>query len=186
MGIKHTFKDLSGLRFGRLTVRWPSGRHGGRTRWLCSCECGSIRPSIPTDHLVRGNTKSCGCLQREKAARTGAAKKLPNHGAGMNALYARYRIAATQRGLIFGISKKVFVFTILLDCHYCGAKPRKCYVNKSVFCVSNGIDRMNNSKGYEKSNIVPCCSTCNFMKVKMSHDEFIKQCRAVAKFREKI
>lgn len=182
--MKHAFKDLSGRKFGRLTAQWPTGRQYGKTRWLCLCECGGFRSSVNSDSLLAGNSRSCGCLQREKAALVGAAKKLPNNGAGMNGLYARYRIAAVLRGLTFDISKRLFVSTALLDCHYCGAKPRKCYVNRSVFCMCNGIDRVDSQKGYEESNIVPCCSICNFMKAKMSHDGFIEQCRAVVKFQE--
>eukprot|EP01083_Nonionella_stella_P042202 114136_1 len=45
-----------------------------------------------------------------------------------------------------------------------------------------GIDRMDNDKGYEKDNVVPCCKTCNIMKRTLSVDYFIKICKHIASF----
>ena len=59
------FKDLTGQRFGRLTVinRVENNKYN-RTQWLCQCECG--KTTILTGNaLLRGNTKSCGCLGAE-------------------------------------------------------------------------------------------------------------------------
>lgn len=62
--------QLSGKRFGRLTVsdKWES-RNGNRY-WLCHCDCGNDK-WIMARSLVSGNTKSCGCLSREKAREGG-------------------------------------------------------------------------------------------------------------------
>lgn len=35
-------------------------------RWRCRCDCGNIR-DVRADDLKSGNSKSCGCIQREKA-----------------------------------------------------------------------------------------------------------------------
>lgn len=55
-------KDLTGQRFGRLTVLSEYGRDKSRSiLWLCKCECGK-------EHIVTGSNlrnkqvKSCGCL----------------------------------------------------------------------------------------------------------------------------
>lgn len=54
--------DLTGWRFGRLTVLAPAGRIGRYTAWLCRCECG--RETVATTRKLRGgNTRSCGCLK---------------------------------------------------------------------------------------------------------------------------
>jgi hypothetical protein len=55
----------SGQRFGRLTVlkRVPP-KKGHRSGWLCVCDCGN-ETTVITNHLTRGNTKSCGCLHIE-------------------------------------------------------------------------------------------------------------------------
>lgn len=57
-------KDLTGQRFGRLTVREFSRIKWGHAIWLCSCRCGNL-VFIPQGSLARGLTKSCGCLRRE-------------------------------------------------------------------------------------------------------------------------
>ena len=59
--------ELTGQRFGRLVAvkRLESDRRGA-ARWLCQCDCGGT--STPyTNNLRRGMSKSCGCLQAEKA-----------------------------------------------------------------------------------------------------------------------
>ena len=59
--------DLTGQVFGRLRVISKSEiRRDNRVCWNCICECGTERV-IMGKSLVSGNTKSCGCLQRDKA-----------------------------------------------------------------------------------------------------------------------
>lgn len=54
-------KDLTGQRFGMLTALGRAQSINGRTTWLCKCDCGNFKIA-QTDLLVRGATKSCGCL----------------------------------------------------------------------------------------------------------------------------
>jgi 5-methylcytosine-specific restriction endonuclease McrA len=63
------FKDLTGQRFSRLTVLRRLPNYKKSVVWECSCECGVI-VSVLSGSLVTGNTKSCGCLQKETTSRT--------------------------------------------------------------------------------------------------------------------
>ena len=55
-------KDLSNQRFGRLTALWPlDEKRSGRTVWHCRCDCGN-EADVTVSNLLRGTTKSCGCL----------------------------------------------------------------------------------------------------------------------------
>ena len=58
-------KDLTGARYGRLTVleRKGSNKHG-RPLWLCKCDCTNTI-LLSTPRLQSGNTKSCGCFRQE-------------------------------------------------------------------------------------------------------------------------
>lgn len=57
--------DLTGQRFGRLVVvRYVGRSRGKKNLWLCKCDCGNEK-IVAVDKLHSGNTKSCGCLQRE-------------------------------------------------------------------------------------------------------------------------
>jgi hypothetical protein len=57
-------KDLTGMKFGRLTVMWPAGLKGKNVVWMCSCECGSYHAALGYN-LTNGHTQSCGCLLKE-------------------------------------------------------------------------------------------------------------------------
>ena len=58
-------KDLTGQKFGMLTVIGLNGRDkGGRAMWLCKCDCGSEQPVIAEGHNLQvGHTASCGCVR---------------------------------------------------------------------------------------------------------------------------
>lgn len=58
--------DLTGQKFGRLTVLSYAETRNGRARWLCRCDCGKEK-TVDTASLKSGKTKSCGCLNLEKA-----------------------------------------------------------------------------------------------------------------------
>lgn len=63
-------KDISGQKFGRLTVVALADRTlwrgEGKTAWVCRCDCGQEK--ILTGYsFTGGGVKSCGCLQRESA-----------------------------------------------------------------------------------------------------------------------
>lgn len=58
------FIDLTGQRFGRLTVIQRAENKGVITRWLCECDCGNEKV-IRAQDLKEGKTQSCGCLRSE-------------------------------------------------------------------------------------------------------------------------
>lgn len=58
------FVDLTGKRYGRLTVLERTDSTGRNIRWLCRCDCGK-ESKVFGFSLKRGQTKSCGCLQKE-------------------------------------------------------------------------------------------------------------------------
>lgn len=48
-----------------------------------------------------------------------------------------------------------------------------------------GLDRLDNSKGYEITNIVSCCTTCNYLRGDLlSPEETIVAVQAILKFRK--
>jgi hypothetical protein len=62
------YKDITGLRFGRLTAVRPHSRNQyKRWDWEYRCDCGG---SIVRDggSVTSGNVRSCGCLRREVAS----------------------------------------------------------------------------------------------------------------------
>jgi len=66
-------------------------------------------------------------------------------------------------------------------CYYCGVPPtqeRRSNRGRTIY-LFNGIDRLDNSKGYTTENSVSCCSRCNYGKKAMSEDEFVGWVKAV-------
>ena len=64
--------DLTGQTFGYLTViknlnKTTINRHN---IWLCQCKCGT-QLEVSSDHLITGNTQSCGCLHSKGEEKIG-------------------------------------------------------------------------------------------------------------------
>lgn len=70
-------EDLTGQKFGKLTVLEFSHRKDRKYYWKCQCDCGSFTV-INGWNLKSGNSKSCGCVSKEKIAKVGKSNK--THG----------------------------------------------------------------------------------------------------------
>lgn len=58
-------KDIKGRKFNRWTaVKKVGVNKRGNSVWECVCECGNVR-NIERSSLITGNSKSCGCYQKE-------------------------------------------------------------------------------------------------------------------------
>lgn len=91
-------EDLTGKRFGRLTVLEqaedyikPNGEH--EAMWLCQCDCGNQKIILGTS-LRHGRTKSCGCFDKETSAIQGKLNKKYN----TYDLSGEYGIGYTSKG----------------------------------------------------------------------------------------
>ncbi len=79
--------DLTGKRFGRLTVkrRFIFKNRFGHFKWICRCDCGATVRSFGS-RLTTGHTQSCGCLRRDVATRNAT-----RHGLCETVEYACWR-----------------------------------------------------------------------------------------------
>lgn len=63
------FSDLSGKRFGLLTVVKPTGEvRNNYIEYLCRCACGTVA-LVNGAELRRGGSKSCGCLKDQLSSK---------------------------------------------------------------------------------------------------------------------
>ena len=153
--------DITGQKFGRLTVTkrvFPNDKYR-HSMWLCKCECGNEK--IVNERSLKGGlTKSCGCLQKEI---TGNLHRLKSGIATMRCSIRNYKYWAKSRELEYNLTEEQFKEITQKDCFYCGAKPgniSKTPNNNGAY-IYNGIDRVDNKKGYTIDNVVPCCKRCN-------------------------
>lgn len=76
--------DLTGQRFGRLTVIGYHDTEKGMARWRCLCDCGN-ETIVYGGNLRRGYTQSCGCFRHE--CETERAERSRTHGREPRRLY---------------------------------------------------------------------------------------------------
>jgi hypothetical protein len=110
--------------------------------------------------------------------------------AGLYARYDNVKRAAEDKDKFYKHSKLVSVpFELTIEefndlshqnCYYCGAPPDYEYHPSNGVFVGNGIDRIDNTKGYTMDNVVPCCPICNAMKNALTLDEFLSQSVRIA------
>ena len=57
-----SYTDLTGQRFGHLTVLEYAGKVGGHNDWKCRCDCGNV-VTIRSTLLTTGKKTYCGCKE---------------------------------------------------------------------------------------------------------------------------
>lgn len=138
------FKDLQGLRFGKLLVRQLCAERTskGGTRWKCSCDCGN-ESTVDGTNLSSGNTMSCGCLRNEKKTKHNLCKT------------AVYEVWCSMKNRVFNINAQSFR-------NYGGRGVTVCdrwNVSFQNFMDDMGprpkggtLERRDNNNGYSKDN----------------------------------
>ncbi len=174
------FVDVTGQRFGRLTVLSYAGL--GTTKperlWLCKCDCGETT-TTKYYSLVSGRATSCGCYGREQFRQKslpGGWNKMQEGEANFNNLYHRMVQNAKSRNHSFELTKDEVRALTGSNCYYCGLPPSQVMrgpgLNGAYFF--NGIDRIDSNRGYISDNVRPCCKTCNFAKGTLTEEEFFQ------------
>ncbi len=169
------FVNLTGLKFGKLTAVQRMGKDkNNNALWVCRCDCGGEK-IVPRSSLKNGGTKSCGCLFTFDWTR-----KEKGYAASLQA-YFNVKSRANSRKLEFDLSFEEFLELAKLNCIYCGTEPSnisKAPNNNGDF-LYQGIDRIDNNKGYVLENCAPCCRACNIAKNSRSVQEFKEWIKAV-------
>ena len=100
---------------------------------------------------------NCGIEREERAHRIGKQKckcsqRLKYGESIFNSVYAKYKVAARNRGLMFDLTKEQFKIFNRGNCNYCGIIPSltTTYPLTGAYgsYTYNGIDRVDNSIGY--------------------------------------
>jgi len=84
-----------------------------------------------------------------------------------SALYCQYRFRALKKQLDFSITPDDYNLIIKKNCFMCGKKSDQQH--------QNGIDRMDNTKGYTLENINACCCECNLIKKDYIYEDIINK-----------
>lgn len=150
--------DLTGMRFGRLTVidRAPNivGPAGcSSTRWKCICDCGNTT-TVKTSNLRMGETKSCGCYAIDTRRKNGSKRKI--HGGFGTRLYNIY-----YKMIDRCCNKKSHAYKSYGERGICICDEwmgKDGFVKFMEWSLKNGyknglsIDRIDNNRGYSPEN----------------------------------
>ena len=144
-------KDLSGQKFGRLTVINSVGVNKyGNYLWQCQCECGKLHIAASAK-LIQGKVRSCGCLKKEIGI-----KQLEKHGITTGGKPRTFSIWAGMKARCYNpkaISYKNYGAKGITVCD-----EWLTFENFHNWAIKNGyndnlqIDRIDNNKGYCPEN----------------------------------
>jgi hypothetical protein len=99
-------------------------------------------------------------------------KKHACYNKSIKGRYRQLKYAAKRSAKGFNINFNEFVQLQSAPCFYCGGELPK---------NGSGVDRINNTKGYKKGNIRPCCHVCNVAKNDMTETQFYKHILKIVK-----
>lgn len=170
--------DLTNRVFESYTIISFEGLDkNGHAEWKGQCSCGDTR--VLRGARFRSGVRCPVCSPPPSRGRRGPSG-LSAEEVTWNSILAVIRNNAKSRGLEMGLSKAEMLKLMRLDCFYCGAPPgnhRRTRGNTTV--LWQGIDRLDNSKGYVAENVVPCCKRCNVTKNDQSLEEFLQHIKAI-------
>lgn len=163
------YKDITGKICNKLTaikfirtdkVQWSDGRDRSCAVWLWKCQCGN-EIEAQARYVERGFKKSCGCHVRR--------------GEQSVAYHVYYKYVADGGNLQFDD----FYRLSQMPCHYCGAELSNCAKRKGNEFKYNGLNRLDNSRGHDLDNVVPCCWPCNERISDTNHDQIVSWVKQV-------
>ena len=88
--------------------------------------------------------------------------------------YKKYERGAKERNLKFELTIDEFDNITKQPCFYCGE-----FGKERDGIKYNGVDRINSTDGYSISNCVPCCETCNKMKLDYDQHDFLEHVKKI-------
>jgi hypothetical protein len=91
--------DLTGEKYGRLTVIKEVATTKAYRQWLCKCDCGN-ETIVRMNQLRTGKTKSCGCLHKERISEANS-KDLRGKKYGYLTVIKRSEIGSVSKGVMW-------------------------------------------------------------------------------------
>ena len=177
-----TDKLYPGLKINRFTV---VGFSTQQMKWELLCDCGTTYFS-GAKRILRSNTKSCGCLNRETGKRK--AIELINKKSNPDPIKQLAKKIFRDRYKDGDLTPEIFFDMSQMPCEYCGMEAKfsnsiiknpskysylaQLPIEKLTFRY-NGLDRIDSNLPHTKENCVPACKICNHAKSDLTQQEFL-------------
>lgn len=109
-------KNEIGNIYGYLTViARAENDKDNRAQWLCKCKCGN-KVIVRGKSLRNGNTKSCGCYQKERAAQS----NMDRVGNLVGQRFGKLQVISEAGFITHTNGKRSRIYNCLCDCgNYC-------------------------------------------------------------------
>jgi hypothetical protein len=91
-------------------------------------------------------------------------------------IYKQYKRGSTKRfkDRVFKLTLEECISMFKSKCFYCLVDPSNSIKVGQRIINYQGIDRLEQDKGYTTDNVVPCCKTCNYSKNTLDYKNFIE------------
>lgn len=138
------YPSILGMTFGRLTVLSFSDN----AKWLCKCECGNTCFTT-RGKLIRGHTKSCGCIRREELS-----KRKKTHGKTKTKIYRLWTSMIQRCTNKNNVAYKDYGGRGIFVCDRWSGVDGFIHFFEDMGLPEAGLslDRIDNDKGYSKEN----------------------------------
>ncbi len=132
------FIDITGRRYGSLTVLNRAPNNGKRVIWMCLCDCGN-QHAIRAHAITSGHTVSCGCIGSVRYKHDQSTSRAYRIWVGMKGRCLNSNNTSFGRYSVLGICARWLVFeNFLADM---GHPPD-----------GTSIDRIDGNRGYQPGN----------------------------------
>lgn len=127
----HNFIDETGKQYGELTVLYRAeNTKNGRAMWHCRCSCGN-EIDVLGKSLRNGNTKSCGCYQRRRAAES----NMKRAGSLVGQKFGKLLVLEESGFLTHPNGKRSRLYKCLCDCgNYCEVQHQYLAFGDTTSC----------------------------------------------------
>lgn len=150
----------------------PAAGYTDENTVACCTECNMARGQLSMDAWHRA-CRNVATYQRDgvpATERVGYPMGTNLHRYGVSYEMMQYR--AARRNLPCDLTREEYATLQDGSCYLCGIRGRL------------GADRQDGSKGYTASNVLPCCSCCNYLKRTRRTEQVVAMCTAVCATRD--
>jgi hypothetical protein len=158
---------------------------------LCDCiKCGKKDCEILICSILRGTTKSCGCLIKDNHVLGANCPNWKGFGEIRGNHWSKIKHNA-EKITSFKKKKKEFDITIQYAWELFLKQNRRCALSGLLLDMGKhdvrptaSLDRIDSSKGYIEGNVQWVHKDINLMKQSYSDEYFIKMCKQVSQYQE--
>lgn len=181
--MKDTIHYQIGQQIGNFTI---SAYSKDDSNYILTCKCGNESKG-KSDHVTRkianlmadGFTACSKCVSENNEILR--QQRLSNDKLYVfKDVYREYIKKAKSRDVNFELTIEQATDLFTKNCYYCNKPPSNKRIRVSgTEVIYQGIDRVDNAKGYVNGNVVPCCKYCNSFKMERSLDDFIEHVKTI-------